>query len=135
MALTESVGAQTGAPERLARMLTAPPGAHSSSSAPVHPSGRPRELANPAQPPAQGDGGLQHAPVLRESTMALTESVGSLISSVPLPWQYEDRGRKAAESLAPVPGSLKFPLRAIARPLVVARGLDRPMRPPAILRH
>ena len=105
MALTESVGAQTGAPDRLARMLTAPPGAHSSSSAPVHPSGRPRELASPAQPPAQGDGGLQHAPVLRESTMALTESVGSLISSVPLPWQHEDRGRKAAESLTPVPGS------------------------------
>jgi hypothetical protein len=43
--------------------------------------------------------GSQHAPVLRESTMALTESVGSLISSVPLPWQHEDRGRKAAESL------------------------------------
>jgi hypothetical protein len=38
---------------------------------------RPRELASPAQPPAQGDGGLQHAPVLRESTMALTESVGA----------------------------------------------------------
>ena len=37
--------------------------------------------------------------------MALTESVGSLISSVPLPWQHEDRGRKAAKSLTPVPGS------------------------------
>jgi len=40
--------------------------------------------------------------VLRESTMALTESVGVLISSVPL---HEDRGRKAAESLTPVPGA------------------------------
>ena len=50
-----------------------------------------------------GGGGLQHAPVLRESTMALTESVGSLISTVPLPWQHEDKGRKAAESLTPVP--------------------------------
>jgi hypothetical protein len=112
MALTESVGAQTGAPDRLTRMLTAPPGARSSSSAPVHPSGRPRELANPTHAcihvPAQGDGGLQHAPVLRESTMALTESVGSLISSVPLPWQHEDRGRKATESLTPVPGSYIF---------------------------
>ena len=39
--------------------------------------------------------------MLRESTMALTESVGSLISSVPLPWQHEDRGRKAAEPLTP----------------------------------
>ena len=84
MALTESVGAQTGAPDRLARMLTASPGAHSSSSAPVRPSGRPREIASPAQPPAQGDGGLQHAPALRESTMTLTESVGSLISRVSL---------------------------------------------------
>ena len=37
--------------------------------------------------------------------MALTESAGSLISSVPLPWQHEDRGRLAAESLTPVPGS------------------------------
>jgi hypothetical protein len=32
---------------------------------------------SPAQPPAQGDGGLQHAPALRESKMALTESVGA----------------------------------------------------------
>jgi hypothetical protein len=105
MALTGSVGAQTGAPDRIARTLTAPPGAHSSSSAPVHQSGRPRELANPAQSPAQGDGGLQHAPVLRESTMALTGSVGPLLSSAPLHWQHEDRGRTAAESLTPVPGS------------------------------
>ncbi len=105
MALTESIGAQTGAPDRLACMLTAPPGAHSSSSAPVRPSGRLRELASPAQPPAQGDGGLQHAPVLRESKMTLTESVGSLISRVPMPWQHENRGRKAAESLPPVPGA------------------------------
>jgi hypothetical protein len=103
--LPHAAGAQTGAPDRLACILTAPPGAYSSSPASVHPSVRPRELASPAQPPAQGDGGLQHAPVLRESTMALTESVGSLISSVPLPWQHEDRGRKAAESLTPVPGS------------------------------
>jgi hypothetical protein len=51
------------------------PGAHSSSSASVHPSVRPRELASPAPPPAQGDEGFQHAPVLMESTMALTESV------------------------------------------------------------
>jgi hypothetical protein len=51
----------------------------------VHPSVRPRELISPAQPPAQGDGGFQHAPVLRESTMTLTKSVGALISSVPLP--------------------------------------------------
>jgi hypothetical protein len=104
MTLTESAGAQTGAPDRLARTLTAPAGAHSSSSAPVHPSGRPRELARPAQSPAQGDGGPQHAPVLRESTMVLIESVGPLLSSVPPHWQQEDRGRKAAESLTPVPG-------------------------------
>jgi hypothetical protein len=65
-------------PERLACILTAPPGAYSSSpAASVHPSVRPREPASPAQPPAQGDGGLQHAPALRESTMALTESVGA----------------------------------------------------------
>jgi hypothetical protein len=105
MALTETVGAQTGASDRLTHTLTAPPGAHSTSSAPVHPSGSPRELASPAQPPAQGDGRLKHAPVLRESTMALTESVGALRSSVPLPWQHEDRGQKAAESLPPVPGA------------------------------
>jgi hypothetical protein len=39
--------------------------------------------------------------------MALTESAGSFISSVrgPLPWQHEDRGRKTAESLTPVPGA------------------------------
>jgi hypothetical protein len=49
--------------------------------------------------PAQGDGGPQHAPVLRKSTMVLIESVGSLLSSVPPHWQQEDRGRKAAESL------------------------------------
>ena len=71
--------------------------------------------------------------MLRESTMALTESVGLLISSVPLPWQHEDRGRKAAEPLTLVTAFI--PLRAIARPLVVVRGLDRPMRPPATLRH
>ena len=66
--------------------------------------------------------------------MALTESAGSLISSVPLPWQHEDRGRLAAESLTPVPRG-HIPLRAIARPLVVVRGLDRPTRTPATLRH
>ncbi len=48
------------------------------------------------------------------------------------PWQLEDRGRKAAESPPPVPGAYIL-LRAIARPLVVVRGLDRPMRPPATL--
>jgi hypothetical protein len=37
--------------------------------------------------------------------MALIESVGSLLSSAPLHLQHEDRGRKAAESLTPVPGS------------------------------
>ncbi len=80
------------------------PAAHSSSSAPVRPSGRLRELASPAQPPAQGDGGLQHAPVIRESTMTLTESVGSLISRVPLPWQHEDRGRPKGRRV-PDPGT------------------------------
>jgi hypothetical protein len=44
----------------------------------------------PAPPPAQGVGGFQHAPVLMESTMALTESAGALIASVPLPRQHED---------------------------------------------
>ena len=34
--------------------------------------------------------------MLMESTMALTESVKALISSVPLPWQHEDKDRKAA---------------------------------------
>ena len=43
--------------------------------------------------------------MLKESTMALTESARSLISSDPLPWQHKDRGRMAAESLTPVPGS------------------------------
>ena len=103
--LSQAAEAQTGAPDRLACILTAPPGAHSSSSASVHPSVRPRELASPAPPPAQGDGGFQHAPVLMESTMALTESVGALITNVPLPWQHEDRGHQAAVSLPPVPGS------------------------------
>ena len=37
--------------------------------------------------------------------MTLTQSVGALIARVPLPWQHEDRGRKATESLTPVPGS------------------------------
>ena len=63
--LSQAAGAQTGAPDRLARILTAPPGAYSSSPASVRPSRRPRELVSPAQPPAQGDGGLQHAPVLK----------------------------------------------------------------------
>jgi hypothetical protein len=58
MALTESVGAQSGAPARPARKLSAPPGAHSSSSALVHPSRGPRDLVSPAQLPAQGDGGV-----------------------------------------------------------------------------
>ena len=40
--------------------------------------------------------------MLRESTMALTESVWALISNVPLPWQNEDRGQQAAASLTPV---------------------------------
>jgi hypothetical protein len=40
--------------------------------------GGPRVLARPAQSPARGDGGPQHAPVLRESTMALIESVGPI---------------------------------------------------------
>ncbi len=92
------------APDRLACTLTAPSEAHSSSSAPVHPSGRPRVLARPAQSPARGDGGPQHAPVLRESTMALIESVGPLLSSVPPHRQQEDRSRKVPESPTPVPG-------------------------------
>jgi hypothetical protein len=74
---------------------------------PVPPLWRPTvsQTVTPSHPRKVTDGGLQHAPVLRESTMALTESVGSLISSVPLPWQHEDRGRKAAESLPPAPGA------------------------------
>jgi hypothetical protein len=101
--LSQAAEAQTGAPDRFACLLTAPPGAHSSSSASVHPSVRPRELASPAPPPAQGDGGFQHAPVLMESTMALTESVGALISSVPLPWQHEDRGHQTSSHQTPLP--------------------------------
>ncbi len=97
--------AQTGAPDRFARLVTVPPGAHSSSSAPVHPSVRPREPASPAPPPAQGGGGAQHAPVLKESTMTLTESVGALIASAPPHWQHEDRGHQAAASLPPVSGA------------------------------
>ncbi len=116
MALTESAGAQTGAPGRPGSTLTAPPWAHSSSSAPVRFSERPSELASPAQPPAQGYGGLQHTPVLKESTMALTESAGALISSVPLPWQHKDRGRMAAESLPPVPGA--YSVKRDSPPLV-----------------
>ncbi len=83
--LSHAARAQTGATDRLARILSAPPGAHISSPAPVHPSVRPRELVSPAQPPAQGDGGLQHAPVLRESTMALSESAGALTAWRPGP--------------------------------------------------
>ena len=107
MALSESAGALTGAPVRPVSTLTAPPWAHMQQQlGPGTPVGEtPRTSICPAQPPAQGDGGLQHAPVLRESTMALTESAGSLISSVPLPWQHKDRGRMAAESLTPVPGA------------------------------
>jgi hypothetical protein len=73
--LSQAAEAQTCALDRFACLLTAPPRAHSSSSASVHPSVRPRGLASPAPPPAQGDGGFQHAPVLTESTMVLTESV------------------------------------------------------------
>ncbi len=65
--------------------------------------------------------------------MTLTESVGSLIASVPLPWQHEDRGRKATESLTPVPGS--YPVTGDSPPFGGCRGLDRPMRPPATPRH
>ena len=77
--LSQAAEAQTAAPDRLACILTAPPGAHSSSSASVHPSVRPRELASPAPPPVQGDAGGSSTPpaVLMESTMALTESVGA----------------------------------------------------------
>jgi hypothetical protein len=98
--LSQAAEAQTGAPDRFARLfLTAPPRAHNSSSAPVHPSVRPRKPASLAPPPAQGDGGAQHAPVLKESTMTLTESVGALIARAPLHWQHEDRGHQAAASL------------------------------------
>ncbi len=69
------------------------------------------------QSPARVDGGPQHAPVLRESTMALIESVGPLLSSVPPHRQQEDRGRKAPESPTPRYRGL-IPLRAIASPLV-----------------
>ena len=103
MTLTVSVGAQTGAPDRLARILTAPPGAHSSSTAPAHPPRRPRELARPGQSPEQGDGGPQHAPVLRESTTALIEGVGPPPLSVPLHRQHEDRGREATDPPTLVP--------------------------------
>jgi hypothetical protein len=92
--LSQAAEAQTGAPDRFACLLTAPPGAHSSSSAPVHPSVRPRELAikpRPAATRARRRGG-QHAPVLKESTMTLIESVGALIASAPPHWQHEDRG-------------------------------------------
>ena len=66
---------------------------------------RPCEPASPAPPPAQGGGGAQHAPVLKESTVTLTESVGALIASSPPHWQHEDRGHQAAASLPPVPGA------------------------------
>ena len=104
--LSQAAEAQTGAPDRLARPPTVPPGAHSSSSVSVHPSVRPCEPASPAPPPVHGGGGAQHAPVLKEGTMTLTESVGALIASPPPHWQHEDRGpHQAAASLPPVPGA------------------------------
>ena len=105
MALIESARAQTDAPDRLACTLSAPPGAHSSSTAPAHPSRRPRDLARPGQSPVQGDGGPQHAPALRESTRALTESVGPPTLSGPLHRQHEFWGREASDSPTLVPGS------------------------------
>jgi len=84
--LPHAAGAQTGAPDRLARTSTAPrPGANSSSPASVHPSERPRELVSPTQPTAQGNGGFQHAPAPRESTTTLTESVGAQTGALDRP--------------------------------------------------
>ena len=118
--LSQAAGAQTGAPDRLACILTASPGAYSSSPASVHPSVKPREPVSPAQPPAQGDGGLQHAPVLRESTMALTESAGA---------QTDAPDRLACTLTAPsgAHSSSSAPVHPSGRP----RELASPAQPPA----
>ena len=82
--LSQAAEAPTGAPDRFACSSPAPPvhGAQQQLSLGAHPSARPRALASPA-PPAQGDGGCQHAPALTESAKALTESAGVLIASAP----------------------------------------------------
>ncbi len=66
--------------------------------------------------------------MLKESTMALTESVGSLVSSVPLPWLYTGSTRIGAER-PPALGA--YPVTGGSPPF----GLDRLTRPPATLRH
>ncbi len=66
--------------------------------------------------------------------MMLTESVGALIASAPPHWQHEDRGHQAGR--IPDPGYRgRVLLWALARHLVVVRGLDRPMRPLVTPRH
>jgi len=82
--------------------LTAPrPRANISSPALVHPSVRPRELASPAQSPAQGDGGLQHSPgrAQEEHDGAHSERRGPVwrpMQSDPLASYQRPQGRTAA---------------------------------------